>query len=98
MIAGEILSKIREICSNMEFAYEDYNKKDVVDQLGEFSVVARKGGSDQGTEWWIVYYFKEHDVYIKFDGYYTSYDGLDDVDAFEVFPKEITVTVYNKKK
>lgn len=98
MNAGEIISKLGDFGSNIEIAYEDFDKKEVKEALGEFSMVASRGGSDQGTEWWVVYYFKEHDVYIKYDGYYTSYDGVSDIEAFEVFPKEVTVTVYGKKK
>lgn len=92
----DILGEILEHSTLVEFAYEDFDTTKIKGKLGDFKVVARRGGSDQGTEWWNIFYFKEHDIYIKFDGYYTSYDGLEDVDAFQVYPKEVMVTVYNK--
>lgn len=93
----DILGKILELSTLIDFAQEEYGSN-IKEELGDFKVVARKGGSDQGTEWWTVFFFKEHDLYIKFDGYYTSYDGLEDVDTYQVYPKEVSITVYNRKE
>ena len=56
--------------------------------LGEVEEVAQYGGEDQGTTWYSVKHFKDRDVYIRIDGYYTSYDGTDFYDGYgrEVVP------------
>ena len=55
------------------------------------------GGEGQGETWYVVYYFKDLDLYIKVDGFYQSYSGVsfngwDDISI--VRPVEKTVTVY----
>lgn len=64
--------------------------------LGEVEGVHQRGGEGQGTKWYQVWYFKDHDVYLRIDGHYTSYDGVDFYDGYgyQVFPKEKTITVY----
>lgn len=64
--------------------------------LGEVEEVAQYGGEGQGDTWWSVKYFKDHDVYIKIDGSYSSYDGTDFYYGYgrEVRPQKKTITVY----
>lgn len=64
--------------------------------LGEVVSVHQRGGEGQGTKWYQVWYFKDHDVYLRIDGHYTSYNGVDFYDGFgyQVFPKEKTITIY----
>lgn len=64
--------------------------------LGEIEEVEQYGGEDMGSEYYVVQYFKDHDVYIRTDGYYSSYNGTDWEDGYgcEVRPKEKTITVY----
>lgn len=56
------------------------------------------GGEGQGDTWWSVKYFPEHDVYIKVNGYYQSYNGTEFYNGWnscsEVKPKEKVITVY----
>jgi hypothetical protein len=54
------------------------------------------GGEDQGTTYYTVYKFERDDeiVYIKFYGYYTSYDGSGYEGFRQVFPKEVTKVEY----
>lgn len=63
--------------------------------------VDQYGGEGQGDSWWSVKYFPEHNVYIKVDGWYQSYNGTEFCDGWdccsEVFPVEKTITVYEKK-
>lgn len=54
----------------------DYNVK-VSKELGVIKRVADHGGEDQGSDWYRVYHFVDHDVYIKASGYYSSYNGTD---------------------
>lgn len=71
--------------------------------IGKMVEVQQKGGSDQGSEWYSVRHFVDHDIYIKFNYYYSSYEGI----AFEedeygscqnVEPVEKMIIVYDKKK
>lgn len=91
--ASEILKIVSENIGIAEFCYE-YNRLDKLG-LGKIKEIEQKGGEDQGSEWHIVLYFVDHDVYIKVNGYYSSYDGVDFDDyGKEVRPKEKTITVY----
>ena len=89
----EIVNFLKNINQDVdEFAYGDFPK-----ELGEIKEVYSQGGSDRGSDWERVYHFINHDVFISFSGYYSSYngvdfDGWDDVN--EVRPKEKTITVY----
>lgn len=66
--------------------------------LGEWNMSASYGGEGQGEEWWKVFHFVDHDVYIRIDGYCESYNGVEFYDEWdcckEVRPKEKTITVY----
>lgn len=82
---------------NMPNEYETKDKW-VLDYLGlgEVEEVAQYGGEDMGSTWYSVKYFKDHDVYIRIDGHYTSYNGADFYDGYgrEVVEKEKTVVVW----
>lgn len=60
------------------------------------------GGPNAGSDWWKVYHFTKHDVYLKVSGYYQSYEGLEIPGGWnacrEVFPKEVMVTIYVDEK
>lgn len=78
--------------SKDEFADGDFEE----DIAGPFKRVFRQGGEGKGEDWSVVYHFTDHDVYIRLDGYYTSYTGVDfsDYEMYEVKPNERTVTFY----
>ncbi len=92
-IMDVIKSKIETVS---EFAYVDFDKDEL--ELGAIDVVEEYGGEDMGSTWYRVFYFRDHDVYIRVDGYYSSYDGVDFYDGWDscsnVRPKEKTITVY----
>lgn len=69
---------------------------EIREQLGQIDYVVQEGGEGQGDTWYAVNYFADHDVYLRTDGYYTSYNGTEFYDGFgsEVRPKEKTITVY----
>lgn len=53
------------------------------------------GGEGEGDYVERVYHFKDHNVYIKITGFYSSYNGTDWGEHFrEVKPKEKVVTVF----
>ena len=94
LTAQEILDIIKANMSVEDFAYEDYDSEEL--GLGEVKVVDSYGGEDQGSEWYKVQYFVEHDVYIKTEGWYSSYNGTDFEEGYgeEVRPTQKTITVY----
>ena len=85
----EILEK-NEI-SIEEFAYGDFD----CEELGEWTEVESYGGEDQGSQWYSVKYFKDHDIYVRTDGYYQSHYGTDFDDYGRIVSlKQKTVQVY----
>jgi hypothetical protein len=76
------------------FAHGYYDSKKI--GLGEVKLVKRVSNSD---EVYYVNYFVEHDVYIRTNAYYDSYQSVEDFDdcdsyGFEVKPIEKVVTFY----
>ena len=110
----EIVEELeRQEIGKSEFAYGDFGQRTypnakydtpeyntaTVDNLGEVVKVYHYGGEGQGDVFETVQYFKDHDVYIKIEGFYSSYNGVD-YDAYdfeEVVPAEKVITVYEKK-
>lgn len=64
--------------------------------IGEMQEVKQYGGEGQGDTWYSVKYFPDHDVHIRTDGFYSSYNGIDFYDGFgeEVKPVDKVVTFY----
>jgi hypothetical protein len=66
--------------------------------LPSWEEVDQVGGEDEGSHWHSVKYFKDHDVYIKVTGWYSSYNGTDfedwDEACSEVRPQEKVITVW----
>lgn len=66
--------------------------------LPTWEEVDQEGGEDEGSHWHSVKYFKDHDVYIKVEGWYSPYEGTDFEDwdnaCSEVQPQQKTITVY----
>lgn len=54
-------------------------------------------GREDTSEFWAVIHFKNENVYLKFTGWYDSYGQYDHDyhdEVTEVFPKEVTQTIY----
>lgn len=64
--------------------------------LGPIEEIDQYGGEDMGSTWYSIKHFVDHDVYIRTDGYYQSYNDTEFYEGFgkEVTPKQKTVTVY----
>jgi len=93
----EILEVLKEKLNDVsDFAYEDYDDDEL--GLGEIKEVEQVGGEDEGSTWYSVKHFVDHDVYVRVDGYYSSYNGTDFYDGWnccsEVKPIQKTITVY----
>lgn len=54
------------------------------------------GGEGEGSTYYKVWSFTQNDdiLYVKFNGWYESYNGADFDNYFVVAPKEKTITVY----
>lgn len=78
------------------FAYGDFSDSQLTYPLGEWTEVARGGGMDKGSDWYSVKYFKDHDIYIKTNGWYQSHYGTDFDDGYgqQVIPQQKTITIY----
>lgn len=114
----QILEEIKNQCSDVdEFATEGLGGEKVYPDakygtkeyfvyknpiLGIVKQIEQYGGEDQGSNWYVIYYFEDHDVYIKVTGYYQSYSGLDFYNEWDcckqVIPQEKTITVYESVK
>lgn len=101
----EILKVLQDTTDGVSaFAYGDFGSPTgryevtYVEGVGACEEVAQKGGEDEGSEWYSVKYFPDHDVYIKVEGYYSSYNGTDFYNGWgnckEVRPKEKVIIVY----
>lgn len=81
-----------------QFAYGDFGtgRDNFITEVGTSKEVERYGGEDKGSEWYSVRYFPEHNVYIRLDGYYSSYNGADfeGSELIEVFPTKVTRLEY----
>lgn len=92
----QIIQKLTTNCTLSQIAYMDCDYEEL--GLGEVEEVEQVGGEDQGSTWYSVQHFTDHDVYIKIDGYYQSYAGTEFEDIpYEVVPTEVKVIQYLPK-
>lgn len=79
-------------------AYWSEFHKTIDDRAITISYEYRTGGEGEGEEYWSVYSFtnEEGTVYIKFNGYYQSYEGATFDEFYQVVPKQRTITVYEQ--
>lgn len=64
-----------------------FGEVEIVDSEGD-----REGGGDYAMK---VFLFKDHNVFIKTTGFYSSYNGTEwDENWSNVSPKEKTITIY----
>lgn len=95
----EYLNDNRDICVELMHVGEyvkDWTKKGVF----EYKCVYHYGGEDMGSDYYVVIVIRNPDnhdekYYIKFQGWYASYEGAEYEDWFFVEPKQKTITVYS---
>ncbi len=87
--------------SDLEKIMNDYGTKGYrvvkaeLNKLGvNFNHEARHGGEGKGDAFWTVYSFTKGDekVFVRFDGWYQSYNGAEYTEWFFVELKEVVVT------
>lgn len=97
--SNEVWMEIVDVCPKY-LLFKDYSKFGLAEcpDLGECRIVVCGDGEYEGEasrEANIVMYFEDHDVFIKKEGYYTSYDGYNfDGDTKIVKPKQRVITYY----
>ena len=80
--------------------YDSDEEKEFRAALEESGVVCQHedsyGGEGQGEDYWSVYSFTRGDekIYVKFNGWYASYNGAEFTEWFFVAPKEKVITVF----
>lgn len=89
-----------------DFEYQEWKSKNIVKtELGkwaeangvtEASSVDSYGGEDQGSTYYSVIRFSDgtDEVFLKFYGWYASYDGANYEGFKQVYPKEVTRIEY----
>lgn len=97
----EYLNNNREICVELmhEGGYAMDWTKDSNEPF-EYKGVDSYGGEDQGSDFYSVILVRNPDnhdeqYYIKFQGWYASYEGAEYNDWSFVEPKQKTITVYS---
>lgn len=91
----EIIQALKDAeITTEDFAYEDYTSR-----WGNVKEVDSHGGEGEGEDWWRVFLFEDHGVYIKIKGWYQSHSGTDIESEYEdccseVKPVQKTITVY----
>lgn len=78
-----------EIDDNPEL-FNEYSK------LGKCKMVEQFGGEGDGDNYYAVYHFIDHDVYIRFQGWYASHHGSEYEEMFEVTPYDELVRKYKQ--
>ena len=100
---NEILDLLKEKMTVSEFAFGDFGRssgrgRTFVEGIGECDEVKHYGGEGKGEEWYSVKFFPDHDIYIKVEGYYSSYNGTEFDGGWrcctEVRPQEKTIIIY----
>jgi hypothetical protein len=95
MTVKEILEEVEKQGISVEdFGYSDFDNP--LENVGEWKEVRQVGGEGEGETWYSVKFFKDHNVYIRTDGFYSSYNGTDFENGYgyQVKPTEKTITVY----
>lgn len=75
----------------------DDELKSEIASLGlDVTLVGQYGGEDMGSAYWSVYkfYLDNETVFVKFNGFYQSYNGAEFTEWFFVEPKEKVVIEY----
>lgn len=99
MTGEQILERLNEYFDGEKysvdkFAYDDFDKEEL--NLGKVKEVEQYGGEDQGSDWYSIKHFVDHDVYIKTSGWYASHHGTDFEEGIGeiVKPVQKTITVF----
>lgn len=102
----EILEKINEYYTKLDeenegddswiYEFTDIENSSQHEELqksvGVFKKIEHYGGEGDGSTYYDVYHFLDHDIYVKVSGYYQSHNGVDYYDGLESFQEVKPVT------
>lgn len=96
MTGAELIQKLSSHDLSVDELIENLDSNNLIDEFGEVQTVDENGNCEGGGEYSdYVFFFKDHGIYVRVTGCYTSYNGTDwENDWSEVMPKEKTITVY----
>ena len=99
-LVTDYLNSNREICEELMYEGSDVEDWESDELPFEYKGADSYGGEGQGSDFYSVILIRnpdDHDeqYYIKFQGWYTSYDGADYDNWSFVEPKQKTITVYS---
>lgn len=108
-LSETLTSTVENAFFNDDFPPDEEYLEDYDEDLSTFFTAAKEkgiewtsedsyGGEGQGDDYWNVIKFISGNttVYVKFDGWYQSYNGCEYTEWYFVEPKEVTVTRYFK--
>lgn len=109
MNAQEIIVKLKQIVDELDLSqsqffggdYSDSDQEAIELILGKFKQVeCGRGALGDHDSYDTVYHFKDHNVWLEANGYYSSWEGTDwsDAEFYEVKPVKKTITVYQAVK
>lgn len=109
MNAKEVIEKIECVLDDLDlsmsqFFGEDYSNADreaLSKELGDFEQVEYgRGATGDHDSYDVVYHFKDHNIWLEANGYYSSWEGTDwsSAELYEVKPVQKTITVYQRVK
>lgn len=87
---------------NCDSTYCDKSTKEVIAKFNsagiKFVIADSYGGEGMGEEYWVTYIFEneQEKVFVKFDGWYQSYNGSEYTEWFFVNPVQVMVTQYQR--
>lgn len=76
----------------------DFDQESIEETVGAFEKVD-SGGFDSESYYssvrvFRVFHFIDHDIFVKLEGYISSYEGLEFEKMFRVYPTQKSITIY----
>lgn len=96
----DVYTSLEELNSAVEKYGYEYSQefKDEFAKLGQFKQVDHFGGEGKGDEYYTVYHFIDHGIYISFNGWYASHHGSEYSDMSQVKSKIVEKTEWEAVK
>tara|TARA_R110000796_G_scaffold159388_3_gene276166 strand:- start:1299 stop:1610 length:312 start_codon:yes stop_codon:yes gene_type:complete len=95
----EIIDILEDNITTSDFAYEEFDSFSEELELGKCELISSQEGDIGNTSYaHRVFFFEDHNVHIKLNGWYSSYSGRcewdEDAEYSVVEPKEKVITIW----
>jgi len=94
MNAEQIIEQLESNFTKDEVIGNDLDINKMIKIFGKCTLVEQFGGINKGYDYWKIFHFIEHNIYIKLHGYFSEYSGIEPGIYEHVIPKEIFETQY----